>query len=41
VERLNLGKVSELELTKEYHIKISNTFVALEDLYDNESLGKH
>jgi len=41
VERFNLRNVSELELRKEYQIKISNRFVALENLYDDESLGNH
>jgi len=32
VERFNLRKLSELEVTKEYHIKISNSFASFEDL---------
>jgi len=39
VERLNMKKISELEFRKNYQIKISNGFVALENLSD--SLGKH
>jgi hypothetical protein len=30
VERYNLGKLNELEVRKQYQIKISNRFVALE-----------
>jgi hypothetical protein len=32
VERFNLKKLSELEVRKEYQIKISNRFAALENL---------
>jgi hypothetical protein len=41
VERFNLRKMSNLELRKEYLIKISKTFAALENLYDKHSFGKH
>jgi len=41
VKRFNLRKMSELELRKQYQIKVSNRFAALENLYDNENLGKH
>jgi hypothetical protein len=37
VERFNLKKLSELEVRKQYQIKTSNRFAALEDL--NDSLG--
>jgi hypothetical protein len=30
VERFNLRRLNELEVRKQYHIKISNTFEALE-----------
>ena len=32
VERFNLRKLSELEYRKQYQIKISNSFVALENI---------
>jgi len=32
MERLNLGKLNELEVRKQYHIKTSNRFAALEKL---------
>jgi len=32
VERFNLRKLSELEVRKQYHIKIPNKFAALENL---------
>jgi hypothetical protein len=41
VERFNLRKMSKLELRKQYSIKISKRFAALENLYDNDSFGKH
>ena len=31
VERINLSKVNDLEVTKEYYIKISNRFATLEN----------
>jgi len=39
VERFNMKKISELEFRKNYQIKISNWFVALEN--SSDSLGKH
>jgi len=32
MERLNLGKLNELEVREQYHIKTSNRFAALENL---------
>jgi len=32
VESLNLGELNELEVRKQYHIKTSNRFAALENL---------
>jgi len=32
VERFNLKKLNELEVRKQYHIKVSNRFAALENL---------
>jgi hypothetical protein len=40
VERFNLKKLSELEIRKQYHIKISNRFAALENVNDKQGLGK-
>jgi hypothetical protein len=40
VEGFNLGKLGELEVTKEYHIKISKRFVALENLNDGEDINR-
>jgi hypothetical protein len=36
VERINLMKQSELEVRKQFQIKISNMFTALENLNDRE-----
>ena len=36
VERLNLGKLSDLEVRKQYQIKISNRSAALQNLNDCE-----
>jgi hypothetical protein len=36
VERFNLGKLNELEVRKQYQIKISNRFAALDNLNDTE-----
>jgi hypothetical protein len=44
IERFNLRKLSELEVEKQYQIKISNRFAAIENLNDSEDvqcLGKH
>jgi len=40
VERFNLRKLSELEITKEYHIKISKRVAALENLNDGEDIKR-
>ena len=40
VERFNLKKLSELEYRKHYHIKISNRFVALENLNDSMDVNR-
>jgi hypothetical protein len=39
VERFNLRKVNELEVRKQYQIKISNRFAALENLNDSEDVN--
>jgi len=38
VVRLNLRKLNELQVRKQYHIKISNRFAALENLIDSEDI---
>jgi len=40
VERFNLRKLSELEVRKQYKIKVSNKFAALEDLRDSEDINR-
>jgi hypothetical protein len=40
VERFNLKKLSELEVRKQYQIKISNRFSALENLNVSEDINK-
>jgi len=43
MERINLRKQSELEVTKQFQIKISNVFATLENLNDSKviiRLGK-
>jgi hypothetical protein len=40
VERFNLKKLRELEVRKEYHIKISNRFAALENLNVSEDINR-
>ena len=40
VERFNFRKVSELEIRKQYQIKISKRFAALEHLNDSEDLNR-
>jgi hypothetical protein len=40
VERFNLRKLNELEVRKQYQIKISNRFSTLENLNDNEDTYK-
>ena len=39
VERFNLRKVSELEVMKQYQIKISNRSTNLENLSDSEDIN--
>jgi hypothetical protein len=39
VEIFNLRKVNELEFRKEYQIKISKTFAALENLNNREDIS--
>jgi len=39
-ERFNLKKLSELEVWKLYHIKISNRFAALENLNDSKDINR-
>jgi hypothetical protein len=44
VERFNLRKQSELEVRKQYHVKISKSFAVLENSNESEDiqdLGKH
>jgi hypothetical protein len=40
VERFNLRKLNELEIRKQYQIKISNKFVDLENLSDCEDINR-
>jgi hypothetical protein len=40
VERLHLRKVDELKVRKEYQIKISNRFAALENLSDIKDINR-
>ena len=39
-ERLNLRKLNELEVRKQYQIKISNKFVALENSRDSKNVDR-
>jgi len=39
VDRFNLKKLSELEVRKQYQIKISNRFANLYNLYDSEDMN--
>jgi len=39
VERFNLRKLNELEVRKQYQIKILNRFAALENLSDSEDIN--
>jgi hypothetical protein len=39
VETFNLTKLNELEVRKQYHIKISNRFTTLENLSDGEDIN--
>jgi hypothetical protein len=40
VERSNLRKLNELEVRKQYQIRISNMFAVLENLSDNEDINR-
>jgi len=39
-ERFNLRKLTELKVRKEYQVKISNRFAALEIICDSEDINK-
>jgi hypothetical protein len=39
-ERFNLGKLSELEIWKQYQIEISNGFPALDNLSYSEDINR-
>ena len=39
MERFNLSKLNKLEVRKQYKIKISNRFAALENLNDSEDIN--
>ena len=40
MERYNLRKLNELEVRKQYQIKISNQFAALENSNDSEDINR-
>jgi hypothetical protein len=40
VQRFNLRKLSDLQVKKQYQIKISNGFAALENLNDSEDINR-
>ena len=40
MERFNIRKLSELEVRKQYQIKLSSRFVALENLQDSEDINR-
>jgi len=40
VARFNLSKLNELEIWKQYQIKISNRFAALKKLNDSEGINR-
>ena len=40
MERINLRKLNELDIRKQYPIKISNMFAALENLSDSEDINR-
>jgi hypothetical protein len=40
VERFNFRTISELEVRKQYHIKIRNWLAALENLSDEEDINR-
>jgi hypothetical protein len=39
-ERFNLRKLNEMEVRKQYQIKISKRFAALENLSDSEDINR-
>ena len=39
-ERFNLRKLSELEVRKQYQMKISNRFTALDSLNDSKDINR-
>jgi len=40
VERFNLRKLSELEVRKQYQIKLSRRFATMENLSDSEDINR-
>ena len=40
VERMNLRKINELEVGKQCWNKVSNSFAALENLYNSKDINK-
>jgi hypothetical protein len=40
MERFNLRKLNKLEVMKQYQIKISNRFAALENLNDSDDINR-
>ena len=40
VERFNIRKLNELEVSRQYQIKISNRFLALENLSDGKNINR-
>jgi predicted lipase len=40
VDKFNLRKLSELDVRKQYQIKISNRFAAMENLNDSEDINR-
>ena len=40
VERLNLRKLNELEVRKQYQIKITNRFAAMENLNNGQDINR-
>jgi hypothetical protein len=40
VERLNLRKLNNMEVRKQYQIEISSSFAALENLYNREDINR-
>ena len=39
-ERFNLRKINDLEVRKQYHIKVSNRFAALGNSHDKEDINR-